>query len=225
MYVVQTEAGDNGAEIALDVDVVIVTNDVTALKLPANPQQGKTVRIINAHTFAIPVALSAPPHAIVPGAEFVPPGASAELTFAGAFWWGESAAVAPNVLNGSFLAWGNASLALIAVQNLSPYYSDTVASGFVQHIVSPMTGVIDRMYIRQDAPFGNGNNLVYSLRVNGNPQMLQSIASTATQASNLVDSAAVTQGDLLDMQVSGANNLGGSAPGGVAVTFRFRPTA
>lgn len=79
------------------------------------------------------------------------------------------------------------------------------------------------MYVRQNAPFGNGGILTYRFRVNGATLIAVPIASTATDAQDLVTVANVAQGDLLDVQVAGAD-LVGQSPGGIAVTLRFRPT-
>jgi len=74
-------------------------------------------------------------------------------------------------------------------------------------------------YIRQNTPAGNGNNIVYTLRVNGAASALTvTLASTGTNGVNTTSSVTVNAGDLLDIQVTKAASVGAS-PTGVAATL------
>lgn len=72
-------------------------------------------------------------------------------------------------------------------------------------------GTLRNMRVRHNTPLGNGEPIVYTLRVNGAPTALAvSIPSTDTDAENVVDSVVVAAGDLVDVEVTKANGVGTS---------------
>lgn len=93
-YVSITEAGDDGAIIDLQLDVVIVAVPVTSLKLPPNPQPGKEIRIL---AIVADTNLDGNGHAILGGGATVPKGTGLDLTFGDDVWTPSSAAQALNV--------------------------------------------------------------------------------------------------------------------------------
>jgi hypothetical protein len=62
--------------------------------------------------------------------------------------------------------------------------------------------------MRHNAPSGNGNIIKYTVRKNGvATTILVNLASTASDGSNLVNSIAVLEGDLIDIQVTKAAGI------------------
>jgi hypothetical protein len=89
-----------------------------------------------------------------------------------------------------------------------------------RHVV-PRDGTIRNMYVRHGNPDGNGNNVTYTMRVNGSTTLLSvTIASTGSQASDVTNDVAVTAGDNIDLEVTKGANIGNS-PDGVTVTAEF----
>ena len=80
---------------------------------------------------------------------------------------------------------------------------------------------MQNMYVRHGNPDGNGNDIVYTLRVNGIASVLTvTLASTATQGSDNVNTVSITQGDNLDIEVTKASGVGNS-PDEITVTMEF----
>jgi hypothetical protein len=76
------------------------------------------------------------------------------------------------------------------------------------------------LIVRQD-PDGNGNDLTYTMRINGAvTTMTVTMASTDTQASDLVNTEAVVQGDNIDVIITKNANIG-NAPDNVTVQVEF----
>jgi hypothetical protein len=126
----------------------------------------------------------------------------------------------------NFITWGANSVSSTTVNRyLFPAYDDTLApilSGLIQFIC-PVVCVISRMYVYQNLPGGNGNNINYALRVNGTSTVLNvNIASTALSNSDLVDSYQINQGDLLDIEVTKALSIG-SSPMNIVVSCMITP--
>lgn len=79
------------------------------------------------------------------------------------------------------------------------------------HMIMPRAGTLQNLFVRQDQPAGNGNLIVYTVRVNNvATALLVSIASTATSASDLVNTVVVAQGDLVDIEITKALAIGTS---------------
>lgn len=69
----------------------------------------------------------------------------------------------------------------------------------------PRAGTIQRMYVIHNLPAGNGNNIVYTVRLNTVATTLAvTLASNASTNSNLVNSFAVVAGDQIDIEVTKA---------------------
>jgi hypothetical protein len=82
-------------------------------------------------------------------------------------------------------------------------------------------GSLRNMRVRQQIPAGNGNAIVYTLRVNGVASALAvSILSTAQDGSDLVDTVAVVAGDEIDIQVTKALAIG-TSPNDIEVTMEY----
>jgi hypothetical protein len=77
------------------------------------------------------------------------------------------------------------------------------------------------MRVRQEVPAGNGNAIVYTLRVNGvNSTLAVSILSTAQDGSDLVNTVAVVAGDEIDLRVTKAAVIAAS-PTDIEVTMEY----
>jgi len=73
---------------------------------------------------------------------------------------------------------------------------------------APRAGTIRNLFLRHGTPAGNGNAIVYTLRVNGVASALTvSLASTSANGSDTVNAVAVAAGDLLDLQVTKAADV------------------
>lgn len=77
------------------------------------------------------------------------------------------------------------------------------------------------MFVVHGVPSGNGNSIVYTMRVNGVSTALSvSVASTSGTGSNTSNSISVAQGDYVDIEVTKAASIG-SSPGVVSVSVEF----
>lgn len=129
---------------------------------------------------------------------------------------------------GAVLVFGAKNVAATtATRYLFPSYSDTAAMtapGGPDTPPSyrvPKAGTIRKMYVRQNDPKGNGEDIVYTLRKNGIATGLTAtLASTDYDASDLVNSVVVAQGDLLDVEVTKALSVG-TSPTDLFVTMEF----
>ncbi len=84
-----------------------------------------------------------------------------------------------------------------------------------------MSGTIQNMYVRQNNTDGNGNNIVYTLRINSFGTALSvTIASTANDGSDLSNTVSVSQGDLVDIEVTKASSIDDS-PERIMVTMEI----
>lgn len=129
--------------------------------------------------------------------------------------------------SGALLTFGNNSiLATTADRLLSPWYSDTQADttdATRPTIVAPYDATVDRLYVDHGNPAGNGEDIVYTFRVNEAGSVLTAtLASTGTQASDLVNTVDVDQGDELDFEATKALSIG-SSPSNIVASMRIRP--
>lgn len=135
--------------------------------------------------------------------------------------------VVVTVANGTsgVVAFGDNSVAATTTTRyLHPWYEESTAEtagGTNARIVLPRAGVIRNMRVRHGNPAGNGNAIVYTLRVNAAAQALTvSLASTATNGSDLVNSVVVAAGDQIDVEVTKAATIGAS-PNNITVTMEY----
>ena len=135
------------------------------------------------------------------------------------------ASAAPPGASSAVLMWGNSNVAASTAQRvLTPWYNDsqapTTASTTLQYPI-PRAGTIQNMRVRHNSPAGNGEDIVYTLRVGGvNSALTVTLASTATAGSDLVSTVPVAAADLLDVIVDKALAVG-SSPNEIVVTFEF----
>lgn len=122
-----------------------------------------------------------------------------------------------------FITFGaNAISSTTATRYLFPFYDETLAplaSGIVQFII-PIACTLDRMYVTQNSPAGNGNSSVYTVRKNSIPTALSlAIPSTSFSAFNIVNSVSFLAGDIIDVEVTKAASIG-STPVNICLSLR-----
>jgi hypothetical protein len=121
----------------------------------------------------------------------------------------------PYAGNGSIATWGNDSIAPAAdTRYLSPGRSTSTASTTdVASIPAPRAGTIRNLFVRHHSATGNGNNVVYTIMINGVATGLTVTLATGAigQASDLVNTVAVAQGDRISLRATKAANVGGGS--------------
>jgi len=122
----------------------------------------------------------------------------------------------------SFAVFGNNGISsTTTTRYLSPGYDNVLAQLTPPAYISPIKQIARNMYVQHNTPGGNGLPIVYTLRVNGVATSLSvSIASTDTVASNLVDTANIEIGDIIDIEVTKANSIG-SSPDDILLTLGY----
>ena len=104
---------------------------------------------------------------------------------------------------------------------LSPYWSDSLAPTSAQQFRIPRAGVIQSLRVHHNSPAGNGNIIIYTLRVNSVATALTaSMGSTAADGSDLVNAVTVAAGDLIDIVVIKASSIV-SSPDDITATMEF----
>lgn len=128
----------------------------------------------------------------------------------------------------ALLSFGNENVgADTTTRSMDPWYTEEQAEstvGLPPRIIAPFGAVIDRLYIYQADPRGNGGNITYTLFVNGGATALTAtLASTSMLAFDLANSVAVAQGDTLQMIVTKGVAVG-TSPQNVTAQMRMTPT-
>jgi len=122
----------------------------------------------------------------------------------------------------SMQLWGNSGLtASTTTRYLSPGCTDDTAHTTITEFRVTRAGTFSKMRVRHNTASGNGNSIVYTLLVNGVASALTvSMASTASDGSDLVNTAAVAVGDLVSLQVTKAAGIA-SSPSDIVVSTEF----
>jgi hypothetical protein len=113
----------------------------------------------------------------------------------------------------SFIAFGNEKVgATVTTRYLSPYNDgDVIASSSVVQFQAPQGGTLKRLVVRHGVPAGNGNAIVYTVRINGVATFLAvSLASTSFAAVDAVNTVTFAANDLIDVRVTKALGVGTS---------------
>ena len=121
----------------------------------------------------------------------------------------------------SMVHWGNNSVTnTTTTRFLSPgWIAGTAPTAAIQWRV-PFAAVLRNLYIRHGTGAGNGNNIVYTVRVNGVASSLAvTIASTATNGQNTANSVTVAAGDLIDITVTKAVDVT-TSPSNIMATLQ-----
>lgn len=108
--------------------------------------------------------------------------------------------------------WGDAAIAATTTTRyLTPGFADGTASTTPIQFRVPSAGTLRRLRVRQNTGAGNGNAVVYTVRVNGVASLLTvSMTSTANDGSDLVNTVAIAAGDLIDIEVTKALSIAAS---------------
>jgi hypothetical protein len=111
--------------------------------------------------------------------------------------------------NSAFFMWGNQTISpTTTVRWLDPSYNATSAGIVAIVFATPIGGTVKNMRVTQVGG-GNGNLVNFTLFVNGvATALVVTMASTAVLGTNLINSAVVVAGDLLELRVTKAINIG-----------------
>jgi hypothetical protein len=110
------------------------------------------------------------------------------------------------------LFWGNDTITAAAdMRYLSPGSDGTASLTNVEQIPLPRAGTLRRLFARHNSAGGNGNSVVYTVLVNGVATVLTVTLATGAigQASDLVNTVAVAQGDRISLRASKAGVIAG----------------
>jgi hypothetical protein len=123
---------------------------------------------------------------------------------------------------GAVLGWGNGNVASTTTTRfLTPWYEDSLAPIAPTQWRAPRAGTLENLRVRHNVAAGNGNNIVYTVRINGVATLLSvSLASTANDGSDLVNTVAVAAGDLIDVQVTKALSVA-TSPTNIEAVMEF----
>jgi hypothetical protein len=127
-------------------------------------------------------------------------------------WDNATSKWAPKTETVSFLGFGaNGVATTTTTRYLFPWYSDTQAPTTAPQMRIPRACTLRNLRIRHNTGAGNGNNIVYTVRKNGVATALTcTLASTANDGSDLVNTVAFAAGDLIDIEVTKGTAIGTS---------------
>lgn len=120
------------------------------------------------------------------------------------------------------LHWGSGNVGSSTTDRfMFPNYGDGIAQTTTIQIRMSRAGTLKNLRVRHEIPAGNGNNIVYTVRKNGTPQSLAAtLASTASDGADLVNTVTVAAADLIDIIVTKATSVAGS-PRDITGTLEF----
>lgn len=119
----------------------------------------------------------------------------------------------------SALWWSNSSVGGTTTTRYLTLGSGSLAQTTpIQHRL-PRGGTLKSLYIHHNSPGGNGNAIVYTVRINGVATLLTvSLASTGADGSDLANSVVVSAGDLIDIEVAKAAGVA-AGPSDISATL------
>jgi hypothetical protein len=111
-----------------------------------------------------------------------------------------------------FLGWGAGSVGTtVTPRYLYPWYSDRLAEVGELGFIATRSGELSNFSVYQNIPEGNGNTIIYRIRVAGvTTSLVVSLASTAFYKRNTTDVVSVTDGDLVSVLISKSSGVGKS---------------
>jgi hypothetical protein len=120
------------------------------------------------------------------------------------------------------LIFGAGKIGSTTITNyLYPGYTDSIAQSTPVQFRASRAGNMRSLRVRHNTPAGNGNPIVYTLRKNGTPTALTAtLASTANDGSDLVNTVGIAAGDLIDVEVTKASSIGAS-PRDITASIEF----
>lgn len=125
-------------------------------------------------------------------------------------------------VGGLLLFGANSVSATTADRFLYPSYDDSLAMTSAILLPVPRAGTIRNLFVSQTSGAGNGEDIVYEVRVNGAPTGITvTLASTlAGTVSDLVNAVVVAQGDRVDLIVTKALSVG-TGPSDITATMEL----
>lgn len=110
------------------------------------------------------------------------------------------------------VAFGNSSISAGAdTRFLDTWYNQATAPTVAtSNFVSPRAGTLRNLFVRHNVALGNGNSVVYTVMINGVASAVTVTLPTgaAGQVSDLVNTVAVAQGDLVALRAVKALAIG-----------------
>lgn len=128
----------------------------------------------------------------------------------------------------SVVLWGASQFSVSgpATEFLTPGYSNTPAQTIITgplQFLSPVSGTLKQLHIRQNFPSLSGAVIVYAVRVGGIATLLQvSMFGTSFAGSDPINTAPIAVGDLIDIQVV-HGDFGGLIPAGIVASLAIGP--
>lgn len=184
-------AADRTFDVVANADgsIVVNANDVQVGVLATDAQHGARGGGTDLHPDVVPAGLSG----FMTGAD------KAKL---------DGIAVDANVSRCA-VTWGSAGVgSTTTTRYLAPGYEDAVAPTVPAQWRVPFDGTLRRFSVRHNVGAGNGSAVVYTLRINDVGSALSaSLASTASDGTDLVDDVAVVAGDRVDIEVTKAASI------------------
>ena len=125
--------------------------------------------------------------------------------------------------NDSLLLFGSGTVGgSTTTRYLYPGYDDGLAQTAVIQINAAYAGTLQDFYIRHNSPGGSGADITYTIRINSVASIITAtLASTGTAVSDLVNTAAVVAGDLIDVEITKAGGVG-AGPSDIACTINLK---
>ena len=112
-------------------------------------------------------------------------------------------------LRAAVLEWGVNTLAQTTTTRYLTPFGQGAAQTFATQYRVPRAGTIRNMRVHTNLPGGNGFGILYTLRVNGVATALAvTLASDVSDGSELATSVVVAAGDLIDIEVTKAADVG-----------------
>jgi hypothetical protein len=124
-----------------------------------------------------------------------------------------------NDISRTMIQWGNDSISgTTTTRFMTPGYGDATARTTEIQFKAPKAGTLRNLFVHANVTAGNGNNIVYTVRINGVDSTLTvTLASTSADASDTTHAPTVAQGDLISLKVTKASSVA-TGPSDVIVT-------
>lgn len=128
------------------------------------------------------------------------------------FVGGVATPLATTTDSGFVVAFGNSSISAGAdTRFIDTWYNQATAPTVAtSNFVSPRAGTLKNLFVRHNVAIGNGNSVIYTVLINGVASGVTVTLATgaAGQASDLVNTVAVAQGNLVSLRAVKALAIG-----------------
>lgn len=107
------------------------------------------------------------------------------------------------------------------VRYLHSWNSDQLSQVQESGFYAPRDGTLKNLFVRHKNPSGNGNSIIYTVRVASvDSALLIAVPSNVSTGFNISDSVAVNKGDLISVKVTKPFSIG-TSPNDITVTAEF----